>query len=586
MPSTKFSFSFLFLVCVIFYTRADILPRDNSRINYTSVYFEEELVTGAHSYELVLYSDSARLNQEGGHFFIRTGGSVPAFHASGLNWSMFYFWRVEAYDQDHKLIRPAKLHHFSTTRIIVGFANATEAWLDIKTNKREKHAEGLLMIDYTRCVYNRNGTAVWTLPNIPGIVDEETQIRDLKFTRDHTITFLTDRNAVEIDLEGNVLWKAPSRFVFEKDTILYHHDLKKTVRGTYVVLGTRKVNRLMYGNYTEKQIQDASEITMINGKPYKKAQITVVLEFDKNGKLVWFWDANHYISDEDLAYKKGGNGLPIFSTHANAFSESEDGKTIYVGFRDLSRIVKVDKGSKKVKMSYGEKFPSGEARVANSAFRKQHDGTITKRKTLLIFNNNEPATKEGERSVSKLIEVKEDIGPNDSAVIWSFALDFDNLTTGFSPGGGNVTELPNSNLLLSAGTLNRILEVTRDKEVVWDALLMMRVRNDPNWRPFPQYRCSWIPYIKDFHFIPVLSKSDAAEVKLDLTNSGNTQDAYTVELLANGKSVQKIKTNPLASGEKLEQSISLKSFSKGAKQIILRIRSNQSGTSKELQVDF
>jgi len=563
---------------------ATIIPSENSRINYTTIYFEEDLQPGAQNYEFVLYSDS--LLDEGKQADLRSMSRVPAFRCSDLQWGTRYSWQVNAYDKDHKLVHEGTVHVFRTVNITYSFPHVIRAGLDIKTNKKGKHSGGLLLLDYTRCMYTRDGIPVWTLPDIPGIVGPETQIRDMKLTADNTITFLTDKTAVEIDLDGKILWRAPRGFVYEKDTVIYHHDLKKTDRGTYMVLGTRRVLRPFMQNYTAGQLQNEAEISVINKKVYKKTQMTILLEFDRNGKLVWFWDADSYIKDADLLYKKYETGAPLFSSHSNAFSENAEATTVYIGFRDLSRIVKIDKATKKVTMSYGEKFPSGDAEAANNLFRKQHDGTITTRNTLLIFNNNEAAVKEGERAVSSLIEIKENAAPDDTT-LWSFALNFDSQTTGWSSGGGNVTELPNSNFLLCAGTLNRVLEVTRDKEIVWDALIQSFSAGSGAWKPFPQYRCSWLPYLKNFNFVPVLlEKSNAREISLNITNTGNTGDKYLVEVFAIGKGIYKKRTENIPANETLEQVIPLKTLPPNIKKLVIRITSESGKLKKELSLNL
>lgn len=161
--------------------------------------------------------------------------------------------------------------------------------------------------------------------------------------------------------------------------------------------------------------------------------------------------------------------MPLFGTHANAFSENEEGTKVYIGFRDLSRIIKIDKQTKQVDLSYGERFPSGDGLYACHAFRKQHDASVTKHNSILLLNNDEKEVKR-----SSVVELKDNVTGKDSAVIWKFNLDFDGPLNGKSVSGGNVMELPNSNVLVCAGVLNRVFEVSRTKEVVWDAFVQSK----------------------------------------------------------------------------------------------------------------
>src|SRR6185503_1799810 len=121
---------------------------------------------------------------------------------------------------------------------------------------------------------------------------------------------------------------------------------------------------------------------------YRRTLIGILLEFNKAGKLIWYWDANNYIKDVDLNHKKTPTGLPNFATHDNAFGENEEGTKVYVSFRDLSRIVKIDKKTKKAELSYGDKYPSGDAAYGNNLFKNQHDANVTRHNSIYIFNNN------------------------------------------------------------------------------------------------------------------------------------------------------------------------------------------------------
>src|SRR5205085_7664641 len=108
-----------------------------------------------------------------------------------------------------------------------------------------------------------------------------------------------------------------------------------------MVLAFRRIYRKVTGNHSLESFENESDLIVINNVLHKKTQMSLVLEFDKQGKLIWFWDSNDHITDEDLNYKKNQKGVPSFATHANAFSENKAGTKVYVGFRDLNRIVKV-----------------------------------------------------------------------------------------------------------------------------------------------------------------------------------------------------------------------------------------------------
>ena len=521
------------------------IPKTNSSINRTDVYFEEQLIKDASEYELEIYLDSSNFEK----VFIQQIAKIPAFWVNGLNWGATYYWQVKAYDKNHQQLSNTERHKFNIVKI--EYQGYEKVRMVVKTNKEDLNCKGLICVDYTRCIFDRKGTAIWTLPLIKDIVSENMQIRDLKVTKDNTITFLTLFQACEIDLEGNILWRAPYPFVLNSDTVTYHHDFKKTNRGTYMVLGNKTVDRKILGTYSDSLVKIEPGVKKINGQLYKSVIMAVLLEFDKNGKLIWYWDATDYVTDEDMNYKKGPNDFPTFLTHSNAFGENEAGTKVYVGFRNLSRIVKIDKRTKKVELTYGERYPSGDAVYANKLFKNQHDANVTNHNSIYILNNN--GTTPG--GISSVLELRDNIkNKKDTVCLWKFDLDFDTLSVGKSVSGGKVDELPNSNLLVCGGELNRIFEVTKEKEIVWDAFMQGIVKTDSVWQRMPQYRASWVKQLKEFHFIPQIiftdEKRGKADISLIIYNTGNSEDAYEIEVFSENRiSLSQKKTDTILKGE-------------------------------------
>src|SRR5689334_24059471 len=97
---------------------------------------------------------------------------------------------------------------------------------------------------------------------------QQNQIRDLKITKDNTVTFLNGSFPLEIDLDGNILWMPPYPFILNSDTIVYHHDFKKTNRGTYMVMGNKKVYRKVLGDYSADLLRKEFETRVIDNQVY------------------------------------------------------------------------------------------------------------------------------------------------------------------------------------------------------------------------------------------------------------------------------------------------------------------------------
>jgi hypothetical protein len=546
------------------------VPKQNTLLHYINVYFEDDFLNNATDYELIVYGDSLKTKP-----LQKLKNKIPAFNVNGLEWTKSYWWVVRTYDQD-KLMNESDLRKFSIGKKN-GALNVLDTRFEVKTNKTDKHNGGYILLDHGRGIFDRYGKQLWALPATEGLVDERKLIRDVKLTPDNTITFLAGPVPVEIDFEGNVIWKAPYPFMIGADTVTYHHDFRKMPNGHYYVLGNRKVARKVIGDFSDDKIKDEIAMRRINGALVKKTLLGMLMEFDADGKLVWCWDVNDYVTDEDLNYKKNENGLPSFATHMNAFSVNKANTKAYVGFRDLCRIVRIDKKTKKVEFSYGEKYPSGEARTGNNLLMGQHDASITDRGTILVFNNNSQLGKGGTSSVLELKDVNNE---KENVLIWKFDLNFDTLTDGKSTAAGNVTEQSNGNLLVGAGTMPRLFEVTKSKEIVWDVFPYYKVIQDSSkWSPFAQYRCYWTPQLYFYHFLPRVVSQNWQEKRVDLTlelfNTGNANDVYKIEVFSEiGEPLYTKATETIKQNEMRSQTIKVKCKSASQK-ITVKISSTR-----------
>jgi hypothetical protein len=543
MTFYKITSCFLFFSICFSNSKASIFPADNSRLHYTTVYFQENFFPGAKKYNLVLGKDSLFSAED--NALKGSGSDLPAFWMHDLEWGQNYFWRVDAFDQAGKKIAFGKVHAFKICSIVTD--NFDEVKLITRTNKPGKYGTELIAADYARSIFNRDGKAMWTLPAIESVIDRKTQIRDLKMTSQNTITFLAGKTPIEIDFEGNVIWKGPDHFIFEGDTITFHHEFKKDNNGNYYILGSRFVYRKLLVKLPDSIVKNEDMVKITDTAVYRKIETSILLKLDKDNKLLWFWDSNDYLQDIDLNYKRSGSGFPNFSSHANAFSVNEEGTMAYVGFRDLSRLVKIEIKTKKVVCSYGEKYPSGEAKFYNNLFRFQHGANITAHNTLLILNNNNVRS----GAITSVVEFSDHPAKmKDSVLLWKFGLNFDTLTNGKSVKGGNVEALQNSNLLVCAGELNRIFEVTRNKEVVWDAFIYYRTKKDTLWRAFSQYRASAFKRVAFNHFVSEVKefkiKNNKVLINYYIHNTGNLSDSYFIEILnENNVALKKQKCGPV-----------------------------------------
>src|SRR4051812_45433991 len=192
---------YLFCFSIISFMAIAVTPRENSTVHYRDIYFEEKFVKDAKDYELLLFADS--LSAGNGNALLKLKNNIPAFWAMELKFGASYYWRINAYGKTNNLLFTSETHHFSILQAV--FQNFDEIKMDVRINNESKNAKGLICLDYARSIYDRKGQVVWTMPMIDELVREGTQIRDLKLTKDNTLTFLTIPVPAEIDFEGNVL---------------------------------------------------------------------------------------------------------------------------------------------------------------------------------------------------------------------------------------------------------------------------------------------------------------------------------------------------------------------------------------------
>lgn len=556
--------------------RADVLPKNKSLLHSTTVYFEENKLKNANLYQLKVYSDSAHLKKDSS--FILINSEYPSFSCQALSWGKSYYWCINALSAKGKLMQPGNVHTFSIMPE-VSSPYFDSIRIDVRINKPNLHANGYLVIDYLKAIYDRNSNLIWRLPEIDNIVNQSSEIRDLKFTKENTITFLSDSRPLEIDLQGNVVWQLPSPFVFMGDTLTFHHDYKKTNHDTYLMLANKVVLRKTTDVDAETFKKSERAFIEKNGELYTHTEVAIIVEINLKGEVVWWWDSNTYLEDSDLNHKKRPDGLPQLQTHANAIGLNDENTKVFIGFRDISRILVINKASKAVELSFGEKYPSGEAKWGNSLFKQQHDAKSTTRNSILIFNNNGP---KGNFGISSIIELSVDPLKSANPVIWSFTLDFDSLTKGRSGSGGNVNELPNGNILLCAGQLNRIFEVTKNKEVVWDAFLYALHKSDGKWHTMPQYRASWTPKVvfnQLYTDLKLKQKSGKKSMTFDLEVFDPLLPNDTYEITAfESHSKKPIKFEYTSKSCIRGTCISAKIEPETYEEVSIRIRSKSSGT--------
>lgn len=571
---------------------AQVIPEPGAQLNYTQIMFEHPQVTGAGQYmlEVTVETDTGFK-----HPMVKQKDSSTAFMASGLEFGKKYVWRYAA-------IYSGKQPDWNGP---YGFEILNDKAVDknlfrvrVVENDVKLSSGGLIAIDAARNIVDRKGNCVWFLPadtaERTGVNRFTPAINDMRVTPAGTITLLNGANAEEIDLNARILWQAPpctggsGKSNINAPLLGYNHCFKKLQSGNYMVIGWEN-------NYIPSPVINGANINA--GTSGAKTMVTheTLKEFDRNGNLVWDWGSEKYISEDEL--RKLVISVPeagVLNTtpggHLNAFDVDEKNGFVYASFRNLSRVIKIDKKTCEVVYAWGPGTEYGGVKNSDGPFLKQHETKLLKDGSVAVFSNgilhNGPigaavGIAPGNGNPPKGMPVGVMPGPGGGAgpfseadirdlsdpssvvifneppdtlhsqLVWKFDCRMDPVRNK-SARGGSIDEMKNGNLLICMGTINRVFEVTRSKKVVWSALV--EKRTDTTWGPMLLYKTGYCSSLYPCYFTVQTStdtiKNTTGAFMLRIFNDGTEDDSYRVSISSASGSYQKqLLTDVLNSGK-------------------------------------
>ncbi|MDB5283047.1 MAG: hypothetical protein JWO06_2122 [Bacteroidota bacterium] len=532
-------FRILLVPAIVFYhflAEAQLVPAPGAKLNYTQIMFEYPKVKDAEMYVVQVSKESETFNGA-----MEQKDSSIATMINGLDFGFKYQWRYAGIKNGNVLPWNGP-YNFET--ISDSFFGQSIMSLHVLRNDTSKTG-GLIAMDCTHSVLDRTGKVIWYLPKINWRLtpvrkkfEMRPQILDMKITPYGTVTFLSDSDAFESDLQGNIIWKAPNDGkISGNNNEAYNHDFKRLPNGNYMVLGVQQWKKLpttydsvlMNKKFPFRQVR--------NGKEYAKVEFGTVIEYNKRKEIVWSWNSDNYF-DKDWRSPERDSSDYELRAHMNAFSVDNKNEFVYGGFRDIDRIIKINKKTGQVVNSWGSKMPSGEAREPGY-FHKQHDARILNDGTIAVFNNdNTPVD-----SPSSVIIFSQPTANQKSEVKWQFVCSFDTMA-GYRHGGngGNVEELSNHHFLVCMGNGDRIFEITRDKQIVWDGIV-----ESPESSTYlfthRLYRAHYISSLYPCYFTcetnsdTVTQKTSAFTLKV--FNEGTDDDSYLIKISSGKGAYQK-----------------------------------------------
>ena len=543
----------LLLLTMVFSGNAQLLPAVGAKLNYTQVMFEHPKVTGADAYLVQVDVD----NGNGMGFPIgQSQDSSTATIISNLKFGKKYTWRYTGVKNGKQI---AWYGPFSFEILKSNYIDTAYYRLRILKADAWPRPEGLVILDQARAIVDRNGNFVWFLPADSASNEPAAEVNDLRLTPAGTITFLNGKKAIETDLNGHQLWMAPKEETpGNPDVALfaqpynYHHCFERMANGNYMVLSkfdesvplsnTGNINSTGSVKIVPQVAGDPMSVPVpraVHG-PSGGVQFDVIKQFDKKGNLMWTWNSKNYFTKEEInamPEAKPDSGMINREPggHLNAFYIDEKKGIVYAGFRKVSRVVKIDLKTGKALHSWGASMKAGGALEGDGFFVQQHDVELLDDGSLAVFNNGSlPQLNSGELvEPSSVVIFSQPQDSTPSNVTWKFDCRFDGVNY-HSIRGGSVTELKNGNLLVSMGRINRVFEVTRSKQIVWQGLMEKYEPGSSSWQPLPIFKANYASSLYPCYFT-VITDIDTLtpgvpSFKVRIFNSGTESDQYEVKI--------------------------------------------------------
>ena len=488
---------FLPASCLAF---AEHLPKEGSRLNYRLVGFSVPSVAehGGCVIELAKgdYFDDASFSKNVVKSqvckSIKTIIEVPAFGTT-------YTWRVVSAAGGTKSAIDG-FHHFSTG--LCPLVDEHNFRLRV-TKNAAKFKNAYVFLNGSRAMYDMNGKPVWFMPDVDGHLAQDINVRDLKLTPQGTITFLSGDKIYEISYNGDVLWKSPD---FSKSNSAvsehFHHEFTRLTNGHYMVLGDEEMSG------APESASVGNGYSPVAGgpnagvpTPEEKKTFGTVIEYDQQGNVVWKWRSSTYFMSSDIFNRPHQDGVSKFDMHENAFSFDEKNKIIYVSFKGISRILKVNYPEGNIVGEFGEQYAPGGEVSGGELFHGQHSCKFTADGHLYLYNNNS-----SNAGLLPKIEMLEEHGADRHKLrkVWEYQCTVDRQDgetgkQGEFGSGGNVMELPDHAMFVAmAGAYCNTFIVSHDKKILWNAILERWDQTAVKWVAPLHYRASIVTDVKDF----------------------------------------------------------------------------------------
>jgi arylsulfotransferase ASST len=479
---------FVVLIVISTQLRAEISPKEGSKLNYRLIGFWFQPDSRASDYKIEIASGAYNLvDSFQKNIIASASGNTNRIISEVPSFGRQYTWRV-VYSGKKVSKKESILYHFST--LSSPHVDTGNMRLRILHAAEPAYKDDYVCTDGGGVIYDMSGHPVWYLPDTNGYTG---YVADMQFTPAGTITFISDRHAFDINYHGDVLWQTPNESELKNDNaqtgLRYHHEFTRLSNGHYMILGMKQMMCKLVAEHDSTRLVIADTGSQTDG--FKRGRFGSIIEYDEHGAIAWSWDLAKYLQESDFKYFNPTDSNIRFDAHDNSFFFDEKDKIIYLGFRNLNRIIKIRYPGGEVLNTYGEIFKPGSTQTNSGLFCNQHSVGRSQDGYLYYFNNNSCNNIDALPSVVMLKEPAP--GKGDPEKIWEYICTVEGNYPKKFPGGGSVLELPDRSLFVCMGSdYSKIFIVNRNKEILWSALPETYVPNERRWKGTRQYRANII----------------------------------------------------------------------------------------------
>lgn len=262
---------------------------------------------------------------------------------------------------------------------------------------------------------------------------------------------------VKIDKESNLIWTYDAKA---------HHDVNVMPDGRIVTLTHEMSIAPIDGmdHIVDPYFDDFVVLLDPNGKVIKEISILKAMSksFLRDMMHSLPYDPTHgVLGAGDILHANAADPIPAGLESVQPMLKEGH---ILVSLRNISMMVIIDPETERVTWA------------AYGSWRNQHDGDILPDGTIMLFDNDGDLNHGGSSRVIRF-------NPMTQEIVWEYTGDEDHPLD--SPFMSEQQLLPNGNLLITASNQGRLVEITRDGEVVWEYYIPFRAESEDRGTVIP-----------------------------------------------------------------------------------------------------